>query len=83
MDHRHLNLPAEWGAGLPGPAEIDSVLDRGVLADWRTLFQEAARRPEIAARVRRVAEGRPRDGYSAVALGLLDELERRAGCDGR
>jgi len=50
MNHRHLNSGVGWSK-----AAIDSALERGSLAEWRELFDDAKRDRELAAKVLDVA----------------------------
>ncbi len=65
MKHRHLEKN-DWSA-----AAVDSILEYGDLEDWRALFAEVDRRPELAETIRQVSKAHPLGGASALALSLL------------
>jgi len=68
MIHRHLNT-SEWSK-----AAIDSVIEYGDLADWRELFDAAARDEALARRLLDVVEAHYVDGRSELAKGLIARL---------
>ena len=67
MQHRHLIADAGWGK-----AAIDSILERGSLADWRELFREVRRDREIAARVLEVAQQHPMPGVLPLVRHMVE-----------
>ncbi len=66
MRHRHLTVEAGWSK-----AAIDSVLERGDLADWQALFAVVARDNNLAATVKEIAQQHPTLG-SALAIHLAE-----------
>jgi hypothetical protein len=69
IQHRHLTAEAGWSK-----AAIDSVLDRGSLAEWRELFAAAGDDADLAARVLEVARSHPLPGV----LSIVEDLVRKA-----
>jgi len=67
MQHRHLTADAGWSK-----AAIDSILERGDLADWRELFAAVAQDRSLAATVIEVAQQHPTPG-SALAIHLAGQ----------
>jgi len=67
MQHRHLAADVGWSK-----AAIDSVLERGDLADWRELFAAATQDSSLAASVIEVAEQHPTSA-SALAIYLAEQ----------
>ena len=67
MEHRHLTADAGWSK-----AAIDSILERGRLADWRELFREVRRDREIAARVLEVAQQHPMPGVLPLVRHVVE-----------
>jgi hypothetical protein len=66
MEHRHLTKDAGWSK----PA-IDSILERGDLADWRELFAAVEKDARVKAAVIEVARGHHTSG-SALANYLAE-----------
>jgi hypothetical protein len=64
MKHRHITT-TDWHFDA-----IDSLLERGDLADWRDLFSAAKSDRELARRIIHVAEKRAHGGASELARGL-------------
>jgi hypothetical protein len=69
IQHRHLTAEAGWSK-----AAIDSVLDRGSLAEWQELFAAAGDDAELAGRVLEVARCHPLPGV----LPIVEHLVRKA-----
>ncbi len=66
MQHRHLTTDVGWSK-----AAIDSVLERGDLADWQELFAAVEQEGNLAASVIEVAQQHPTPG-SALAIHLAE-----------
>lgn len=67
MQHRHLTADAGWSK-----AAIDSVLERGDLADWQELFAAVEQDGDLAANVIKVARQHPTLS-SALAIHLAEK----------
>jgi hypothetical protein len=64
MQHRHLTTDAGWSK-----VAVDSILERGDLADWQELFAASATDGNLAATVIEVARQHPTAG-SGLAIHL-------------
>jgi len=71
MQHRHLTAKAGWSK-----AAVDSLLDRGDLADWQKLFAAVARDDDLAATVIEIAQQHHTPG-SALAIHLAERYRTR------
>lgn len=66
MIHRHITT-SDWSL-----MAIDSLMDRGTLADWREFARALAADPEIARRAMTVSRFREPDGAEGIALTLIE-----------
>ena len=64
MQHRHLTADASWSK-----AAVDSILERGDLADWQELFAASTKDGNLAATIIEVARQHPTVG-SGLAIHL-------------
>jgi len=68
MLHRHLTT-TEWT-----PMAVESLLDRGVLADWQEFARDLRRDPSLARTALRMAEHHEDRGSAALVRILVDRL---------
>jgi hypothetical protein len=68
MQHRHLNT-TEWTL-----AAVDSVLERGDVADWRELFEAVRGDRGLAQRVLQVVNGHDLGGAGVIARATVLRL---------
>jgi hypothetical protein len=66
--HRHLET-REWTL-----MAIESLFDRGTLADWREFFTALQHDPKLAERALTVCRYREPDGAEQIALALIEHL---------
>jgi hypothetical protein len=74
MMHRHITT-TKWTM-----MAIESLFDRGTLADWREFAAELEGNEELAEKVRKVCGYRAADGAERIAGAILSE-KFRAGID--
>ncbi|MGH9040223.1 MAG: helix-turn-helix domain-containing protein [Acidimicrobiia bacterium] len=80
MIHRNLDYPPETPVGALGPAALDSLLERGDLADWAPLARVVAADPDgpVAATVERLLAANPQYGTGPLWRAFIDRARARA-----